>query len=143
MNENLLKERKRVSKLPKELAEQAQSYNHESMSTAKREFFLKFEQFRSLKKEKIVQLEMLIENSFKMFENAITNLSKQAEDVVGNIQLDSNSLKQAENNLYRMYKPLLGIRTRENEHFYTIRQDWHDTRQEKNDCELDRKARKN
>ena len=103
------------------------------MNCAKQEFDFEFERFKEMKmpnklQDKITTLQSSIHDTFKMFELDIANLSKIAETVIGEVSLDFKSIRKCREYINDLYKPLDRRHTYTNKCFYTICEDWHDTR---------------
>ena len=142
--EDLVRRRDNIKKLPKQLKEEAHLNNLDGFNNAKKVFEPEFRRFLAEKSailhDDIFELENLIQNTFEMFENDIRNLSMRANALVRDINLDYESLRKVKSDLENLFKPLIGLHYQTDESFYTIRNDWHDTRL-KIDLKMDQLAK--
>ena len=109
--------------------------NEKGFEISREKFEKEFKRFKELSKSseaqiKIQNLEHLIIDTQKMFEDDIFNLSNIAKIIVDKVALEDDSLQKAEDNLLDLYKPLIGTSSycNEGEHIYLIVSDWHDVR---------------
>ena len=112
-----------------ELMKRKTSQNEDSYDCAKEKFCAEFKRFKDLNsskvfKYKIARLENTILETFKRFENDISQLSQQAELVVSNRDLASN-LKKGRSYIK---KHIELIQRKLCSDYYTINEDWHDIR---------------
>ena len=131
--ESILHEKSCLAPRLDKIIKHAKEINLDGMNCAKQEFEFEFERFKEMKmpnklQDKITTLQSSIHDTFKMFELDIANLSKIAETVIGEVCLDFKSIRKCREYINDLYKPLDRRHTYTNKCFYTIREDWHDTR---------------
>ena len=131
--ESVLQEKTCLVPYLDKIIKHAKKINLDGMNCAKQEFEFEFERFKEMKmpnklEDKITTLQSFVHDTFKMFELDIANLSKIAETAIGEVCLDFKSIRKCREYINDLYKPVDRRHTYTNKNFYTIREDWHDTR---------------
>ena len=132
-NANLQAERIGLDQFLSRLKNKAESKNETGMLSAKEDFKLGLQHFRGIEmstavKEKMEKLEDLIKQTFKMYTQDVEKLCQIADKILSQTSLEKTSLRKSEEDIEGLFKPILGLERQTEEHFYTIRNDWHDIR---------------